>query len=111
MSWQAIGVFIAVLGAWSTLLLWALKWMLDRTQSHFDERFKALSDWTRRIEVLERDASDMKRELSREYVRREDWIRFGTTITSKIDGLASQFDGLRERLAHEHRNGPREERA
>ena len=37
-------------------------------------------------------------DIAHDYIRREDWIRFGTSITAKIDGVRAIFDELPCRL-------------
>lgn len=101
-SWQAIGVGLAVLSAWSGLLLWCLKWMLDRTTMHIDRRIDGLSasigEFGRRADAIEKDVLALRVELARDYVRREDWIRAGTKYVVTSDALLEQVEILRKTL-------------
>jgi hypothetical protein len=51
------------------------------------------------VDQLEKQFTDMRVNLPLEYVRREDWIRFGGTIDAKVDAI-------REELREELRNLP-----
>lgn len=108
-SWQAIGVVCTIVVLWSGLFLWSIKWLLDRFAAHEDQRFtsleKLLADWTRRTLELERDFARLLAEMPKEYVRREDWIRFGTTMTAKIDGIWARLDEMRNCRNTETPNG------
>lgn len=102
MSWEMVGLLMSVAMAWSGLLVAAVKWLLDRNQAHIDRRFQALEDahkteaaqWHR----VERDLLKLRGDLPNEYVRREDWIRFGGTVEAKLDGLANKIDSVKDRL-------------
>lgn len=101
--------FIAAQGA----VLWAMKTLLDNAmkahaerlqgyEAQQDERFRSLSDALRsqakRTDTVATDQMRLREELAKEYVRREDWIRFGVTITAKLDALWAALDALKERL-------------
>jgi hypothetical protein len=42
--------------------------------------------------------SGLKSELPRDYVRREDWIRFGAVIDAKLDIVRRDLESVRQRL-------------
>lgn len=60
-----------------------------------EERFKRLED---KQAALEADLRKVLIELPREYMRREDHIRFETLITAKLDAINSEMRLLAERL-------------
>jgi hypothetical protein len=88
-------MFLGIVVTWSGVLLWAIKWILDRNQKHFDQRFDSTAE---RLRALEADVAGIRRELASEYVKREDWIRYGATITVKLENLWSRIDSLVARL-------------
>ena len=45
----------------------------------------------------ERDLLRIKGDIAQQYVRRDDFVRLETTISSKLDSLAEKIDHLRER--------------
>jgi hypothetical protein len=82
-------------------------------EHHLDERFsvqeKARAQgeetWLGRFNTLEfastareREILILRAELPREYVRREDHIRFETSVLGKMDALNSKLDLTNERL-------------
>lgn len=86
MSWL-IGLLLTVVGAF-----WGMaKMLLSQSQAHIDAQFEAISktlqsqdEGTRRIE---RELMDMKVELPRDYVRREDHNRVIGSVQLSIDNL------------------------
>lgn len=98
-AWSVIMLTVTLALAWSTLLIGAIKWLLTRYQEHINGRFnsleKATKDRTERLHQLDRDLLKLRAELPNQYVRREDWIRFGGQIDSKLDALYERLDGFR----------------
>ena len=45
----------------------------------------------------ERDLLRIKGDIAQQYVRRDDFVRLESTISSKLDSLAEKIDHLRER--------------
>jgi hypothetical protein len=87
---QWAGAFIAFLA----LNAGTVQWLLARRD---DKRFRDVS----RVEELGKDFYDFKATLPLDYVRREDWIRFSSTIDAKIDGLREEIRGdLRDMKLH-----------
>lgn len=80
---------------------WAFtKIIVGQFTARLDEKFKAQDtvreaskeEWNKKFESLEaaakktdQEVMQLKIELPKMYVQREDWIRFATTIESKID--------------------------
>ncbi len=67
-------------------------------QENFDmllrDREEEKKEWRR----VERDLNDLRIELPKEYVRREDHIRFETVINAKLDSVAAKLDLQNERV-------------
>jgi hypothetical protein len=72
-TWQALGLGVTVLGAWTGLFLAALRWLLGR---YFDGIQDGLADAKVLAGRVERDLLELKASLPRDYLMREDWIRF-----------------------------------
>lgn len=68
-----------------------------RWDSRFDELRQASANEAQNWHRVERDLLSLRAELPREYMRREDHIRFETTINAKLDALNARFDLLLER--------------
>ena len=113
--WHLILLLLSFLGA-----VWAFAQVFfaqvdRRLDARFDsmERARAESSntWTQRFDELrkssaqeiehwhrvERDLMALKVEMPREYIRREDHIRFETTIIAKLDVLNTRLDLQSER--------------
>ncbi len=63
-----------------------------RWDARFSELHKASQEESRNWHRVERELLKMQAELPREYVRREDHIRFETVIHAKLDALAAKID-------------------
>lgn len=112
----SIGGFVGLLiaGAWALL-----KVVLSQLKRGLSERFAVLeaaraeasANWQATFERtvrdheaeakqwrrVESDLNALRIELPKEYVRREDHIRFETVINAKLDTLAARIDLLVER--------------
>lgn len=97
--WQMVMLLLAFLGASAgagKLLLNQMQSHLDQRFTHFDTRLKSLDDahkteskeWRR----VEREVLELKAELPRNYVRREDYIRGQTVLEHKLDALANKME-------------------
>jgi hypothetical protein len=112
---MTLELFLSV-GAFAAAILagfWALgRLALAQLDKRLDERFAAQERareegrkvWDERIkrmegkqEELDRDLRKVLVELPREYVRREDHIRFETVINAKLDALHAEMRLLAER--------------
>lgn len=106
--WQIVGIAITVLGAF-----WGIATaLLKSTQRHINEKFEQMSrhmsqqdESTRRIE---RDLMDLKVELPRDYVRREDHTQVIATIMTKLDAFQLRVEGMFRELLQHRTGGPRE---
>ena len=91
MDWSTIGTLLALMTAWGGIVLWAVKAMLGRLEQKLDAD---TGEWRR----VERGLNDLRAELPRDYVRREDWIRFGAGIDAKIDRVHDRLDELTKEI-------------
>lgn len=90
--WQVVGLVVTIIGAFFTLA----KMLLQGSQRSIDEKFKLMGDHMRSQDEssrrLERDLMDLKAELPRDYVRREDYTQAIATITTKIDAMVLRIE-------------------
>ncbi len=63
-------------------------------RSQFEQNFARMEEQQHR---LERDMLELKADLPINYMRREDHIRFETTINAKLDAVMSRLDLVAER--------------
>lgn len=90
--WHLLVLMTSVIGAF-----WALaKMLITSNQKAIDEKFavvaaglKSQDELSRR---LERDLMDLRAELPRDYVRREDYTQAIATIMTKIDHVALRVE-------------------
>lgn len=86
---ELVGILAFVLG-----VLYALARMIvAQMKASMDSRFASLESTTA---ALEQEIEKFNRLLPLEYVRREDWIRFSTSIDAKLDRLAGMLMTRRE---------------
>jgi hypothetical protein len=104
MSWNALGTMAAALMAFIALNTGTLRWLFERHESATAEQMASLkregSDFSHEVE---RQMMKLKAQLPLEYVRREDWIRFSSTLDAKLDAmrteLRTEITELKDRLA------------
>lgn len=103
LPWELVGIIIAIVGAWSALLIGVIKWFLNRNQDDLKEQLTALKtsiDGHRdEVHRIDKDILTLRLELARDYVRREDAIREQVVINAKLDALNAKIDGLRRAYA------------
>lgn len=104
MSWDALGRMAAALMAFMALNVGTLKWLFERHERVIAQQLATLkregSDFSHEVE---REMLKLKAQLPLEYVRREDWIRFSSTLDAKFDAMRvemrAEMAELKERLA------------
>jgi hypothetical protein len=103
-NWNALDTLAAALMAFMALNAGTVKWLFERHEHTIAEQLASLkregSDFSHGVE---REVLKLKAQLPLEYVRREDWIRFSSTLDAKLDAmrteLRAEITGLKERLA------------
>jgi hypothetical protein len=95
MTWEAAGTLAAALMAFMALNVGTLKWLFERHEAAIDSQITALkregSDFSHEVE---REMLKLKAQLPLEYVRREDWIRFSSTLDAKFDAMRVELRGV-----------------
>ena len=99
MSAEAIGILLIFLVALGALNLAAIRMLLKQHEIGDRERFDALRrEGTDYSHAIEHELSGLKAGLPIDYVRRDDWIRFGAVIDTKLDTVRRVLESVRERL-------------
>lgn len=93
-AWQLVSLLITCCGGF-----WALaKMLLNGAKQSIDEKFKAVGEHMKNQDEssrrLERDLMELKAELPRDYVRREDYTQAIATITVKIDSMMLRMEAM-----------------
>jgi hypothetical protein len=58
---------------------------LLKIEGRFEKMYEALQATQRLLVDQQKDTVSVRTEVARDYLRREDWIRFATTLETKID--------------------------
>ncbi|HVB81415.1 MAG TPA: hypothetical protein VNE82_15895 [Candidatus Binataceae bacterium] len=103
MDWDSLATIAAALMAFIALNAGTLRWLFERHESATADQMASLkregSDFSHEIE---REMMRLKAQLPLEYVRREDWIRFSSTLDAKLDAmraeLRAEITELKERV-------------
>lgn len=113
MSWELLGALLALLSVSSGIVLWAVKTMNDASQvsmsnaleaqrEYFDQKFSQHEEEAARDakawRELDRRFMELLAQLPRDYVMREDWIRFSSVIDAKQDRLGDRQDRMLKQL-------------
>ena len=78
----------AVVAAWSGLLIWIIKWLIDRAAKQSDLVIKTMREDLKR---LDGDFRNLLADLPEKYVLRDDWVRMVTRFDSKLDALSERL--------------------
>ena len=104
-NWQ---LFLAVLGvvtAWGVVMAALFKVMfsssMNSLEGKIEERLKSITSVSADCEKLSKEVTQLKIDLPKEYVRREDFIRFDLTINTKLDKLRDLIVEVLQRKKHE----------
>jgi len=81
--WHVAGLMLGFIGVLATFG----RIQLAKIDKHLDR-------FDKRLELLEKDLSDHKINLPMQYQRREDAIRFETTLNAKLDAIYGRVDRL-----------------
>ena len=88
MDWRGIGVLMTFIVVWSGIMFWAAKSMLSNLEVKLDGHVGEFRS-------LQAELKELQITLPKDYVRREDWIRFGAGIDAKIDRLHDRLDEIK----------------
>lgn len=115
--WQMLSGVLALCGGFFSVVAWFARKLIAQFELRLDERFKArdeslaavksqMESTERRcgrveehVQSVEMQFMRLLAELPKEYVRREDWIRFGGSMDAKLDWLRTQTESLSKSVA------------
>lgn len=106
-----VGLLMTLFLALASFQIGFIKWMLDRNQTHLDQRFTHIEQRFVHLDKenkasheqwqnVERELLKLKALLPVEYVRREDWLRFGSALEAKLDLMSYKIDEMRKDNGH-----------
>jgi hypothetical protein len=92
-GWGTIAQWFGVLVAFLAINAATVRWLLDRSgASQMRE--------ANRVDAVAKELTELKINLPLEYVRRDDWIRFSSTIDGKIDRMRDEMREEIQKLRH-----------
>jgi hypothetical protein len=104
-AWQLVVAGASVIIAIAGLHISAVKWLLGLRDAYSVANANRLAELEHksgeRMGQVERDVLRLRADLPLEYVRREDWIRFGNTLEVKIDAIRAEMREQLAQLRHE----------
>ena len=89
-----IPVFLFILASTWTVVGWLVNRLQSALTTRLDGLGKSLERESAKIDRVEKSFLELKAELPREYVRREDHIRYSAIIEAKVDGHAQALQTL-----------------
>lgn len=89
-----IPVFLFVLASTWTVVGWLVNRLQSALAARLDGLVDSLAKEAEKIDRVEKSFLELKAELPREYVRREDHIRYSAIIEAKVDGHAQALQTL-----------------
>lgn len=92
--WQLITLIITMIGGFygmAKLLLLQAKQQINEKFSEISTHMKGQDEGARR---LEREVLELKAQLPRDYVRREDYVQAVAVIMTKIDALGLRMENM-----------------
>lgn len=102
-NWEAIAVALAIVAAWSGLLISVIRWFLSqyfkRIEASFNDVKDSIEKNTKDVHRIDIDIANLRTNMHAEFVRREDAIRQEVVVGAKLDALAAKIDTLNERTA------------
>jgi len=112
-SLEMIAVTLTIVTLYAAVVLLAVRWMLNSTQKHSDEKFKTLfktlheasesrikseTEFTNELKKLEVDIYKFRSELPQQYVMREDFIRVYNVTDHKLDATNLKLSSISEAI-------------
>ncbi len=102
-DWDAVGAVAVASMTFIAMNVGALRWFFERHERGVIGQLQALKrEGTDFSHQVERELLKLKAQLPLEYVRREDWIRFSSTLDAKFDAMRiemrEEIEQIRERL-------------
>lgn len=89
-----IAIVIFVLGSTWGVVGFLVNSLKKAITDRLDSFGKSLEDESKKIAQVERSLLELKAELPREYLRREDHIRYSAVIEAKLDGQGESLRNL-----------------
>lgn len=90
-----IPLFLFVLASTWGVVGWLVKSLKQALTERLDDLSRAHKEEAQKIAHVERSLLELKAELPREYVRREDHIRYSAVIEAKLDAQGEALHNIK----------------
>lgn len=105
-TWEAVGIAMTVLIALFTLLVGVIKWLLDRyadaIKSQIELMSKQIAAQAGEVTRLDKEILKLRNEMVRDFISRDDHIRYETVINAKVDAIGTKIEHLSFLLGDKH---------
>jgi len=120
MSWDHITFLAGLVAAWSLLIIGTTRFVISRSQAQYDAKLKEMETALSEVRALRADlplhyvrredfiGNDLKVNAKLDklwerldtagFISKEDFIRHETGVSTRLEAVAKQIDGIRERL-------------
>lgn len=89
-----VGILLTIIGWLSVRLMGALRSEVKLVNNHVVNLAEDIKTESKKITQVEKSLLELKADLPREYVRREDHIRYSSVIEAKLDSHAAALNNL-----------------
>jgi len=90
--WGILTVAIALIAAWSMLIIVTVRWQMERILGGYDKRFEAIEGESK---DLRKEHAQLAAQLPIDYTRKEDYIRQDVRMDAKLDAIYELIDEMR----------------
>ncbi|MDF1566212.1 MAG: hypothetical protein P1V51_24485 [Deltaproteobacteria bacterium] len=101
--WSTLGGLVGVVSLWTVVFIFAVKFMLGSQKENFDTQMKSLKDLleasSSKQHELEKSILELRVELAKNYVHRNDWLRALAVLNRRFDLI---FDALDKQKGNDH---------
>jgi len=99
MNAETVGLLLICFGALGGLNLAAVRFILNQHRAGAQQKFEEVRREGREVSHDVAGAlTKLKADLPQNYVKWEDWIRFGASIDARLDAMREQVEAVREKL-------------
>jgi hypothetical protein len=91
LGWQVVALTVAIITLFSGVVIWAVRALLKFVMDQQEQRFKSIEET---ICGQRKDLAELRDELPREYMRKEDWNTFRDQVLFMTSIVDSKLDTL-----------------
>lgn len=106
-----VGILLTIIGWLSMRLIGSMRGEVKLVNQQVSQLSSDIKSESQKITAVEKSLLELKADLPREYVRREDHIRYSAVIEAKLDSHAAALNNLNLNVQRvlDRREGPIDE--